>query len=141
MSLRRQFSLFLLQVSSWKLSKIQRKVFSFLMSKLSLDEHDLFPRYKTMNNKTKEIGWWTCEGLDLRNLAPFCSLTDFYCPNIERQFSLFLLQVLSWKLTKIQRKVPTFWWVSFFWSKTIYFRDIRRSIIRQRKLVNELVRA
>ena len=39
------------------------------MSKLSLDEHDLFPRYKTMNNKTKEIGWWTCEGPDLRNFA------------------------------------------------------------------------
>ena len=28
----------------------------------------------------------------------FCSLTDFYCPNIQRQFSLFLWQVLSWKL-------------------------------------------
>ena len=29
---------------------------SFLMSKLFLVENDLFPRDKTMNNKTKEIG-------------------------------------------------------------------------------------
>ena len=29
---------------------------SFFMSKLFLVENDLFPRYKTMNNKTKEIG-------------------------------------------------------------------------------------
>ena len=29
---------------------------SFLMSKLFLVENDLFPRYRTMNNKTKEIG-------------------------------------------------------------------------------------
>ena len=29
---------------------------SFLMSKLFLVESDLFPRYRTMNIKTKEIG-------------------------------------------------------------------------------------
>ena len=29
---------------------------SFLTRKLFLVENDLFPRYKTMNNKTKEIG-------------------------------------------------------------------------------------
>ena len=57
MSLRRQFSLFLLQSFILKIvQNRKKKVFSFLMSKLSLDEHDLFSRYKTMNNKTKEIG-------------------------------------------------------------------------------------
>ena len=39
------------------------------MSKLFLVEDHLFPSYKTMNNKTKEIGEWTCNGLDLRNFA------------------------------------------------------------------------
>ena len=39
------------------------------MCALLLVENDLFPRYKTMNNKTKEIGQLTCEGLDLRNFA------------------------------------------------------------------------
>ena len=42
---------------------------SFLMSKLFLVESDLFPRYKTMNDKTKEIGQITCEGQALRNFA------------------------------------------------------------------------
>ena len=35
---------------------VTKKGVSFLMSKLFLVENDLFPRYKTMNNKTKEIG-------------------------------------------------------------------------------------
>ena len=34
---------------------LTKKGVSFLMSKLFLVENDLFPRYKTMNNKTKEI--------------------------------------------------------------------------------------
>ena len=62
------FSLF---IASFILKIVQNteKGVSFLTSKLFLVENDLFPRYKTMNNKTKEIGEWTCEGLDLRNFA------------------------------------------------------------------------
>ena len=39
------------------------------MSEFFLVENDFFPRYKTMNSKTKEIGQWTCQGLDLGNFA------------------------------------------------------------------------
>ena len=48
------FSVF---VASFILKIVQntKKGVSFLMSKLFLVENDLFPRYKTMNNKTKEI--------------------------------------------------------------------------------------
>ena len=43
----------------------------FLLRKLFLVENDFFPRYKTLNNKTKEIGQCTCQGLALRK---FCSI-------------------------------------------------------------------
>ena len=39
-----------------KIVKNKEKGATFLMSKLFLVENNLFPRYKTMNNKTKEIG-------------------------------------------------------------------------------------
>ena len=39
-----------------KIVKNKEKGDSFLTRKLFLVENDLFPRYKTMNNKTKEIG-------------------------------------------------------------------------------------
>ena len=39
-----------------KIAQNTEKSVSFLMSKLFLVKNDLFPRYKTMNNKTKEIG-------------------------------------------------------------------------------------
>ena len=40
-----------------KIVQNTKKGVYFLMSKLFLVENDFFPRYKTMNNKTKEIGW------------------------------------------------------------------------------------
>ena len=48
------FSVF---VASFILKIVQntKKGVSFLMSKLFLVENDLFPRYKAMNNKIKEI--------------------------------------------------------------------------------------
>ena len=49
------FSVFIASVIM-KIVQITEKGDSFLMSKLFLVENDLFPRYKTMNNKTKEIG-------------------------------------------------------------------------------------
>ena len=39
-----------------KIVQNTKKSVYFLMSKLFLVENDFFPRYKTMNNKTKEIG-------------------------------------------------------------------------------------
>ena len=39
-----------------KIVQNKEKGDSFLMSKLFLVENDSFPSYKTMNNKTKEIG-------------------------------------------------------------------------------------
>ena len=39
-----------------KIVQNTEKGFYFLLRKLFLVENDLFPRDKTMNNKTKEIG-------------------------------------------------------------------------------------
>ena len=49
------FSVF---IASFILKIVQNteKGIYFLLKKLFLVENDLFPRYKTMNNKTKEIG-------------------------------------------------------------------------------------
>ena len=49
------FSVF---IGSFILKIVQNteKGFYFLLRKLFLFGNDLFPRYKTMNNKTKEIG-------------------------------------------------------------------------------------
>ena len=51
-------------------------------------------------------------------MAPFCSLTDFYCANIQRHFFLFLLQVLSWKLFVAFSKVKLCFVFSY---QEIYF--------------------
>ena len=45
-------------IASFILKIVQNtdKGVSFLLRKLFLVENDFFPRYKTLNNKTKEIG-------------------------------------------------------------------------------------
>ena len=59
--------------------------------KLFLVENDFFPRYKTMNNKTKEIGQWTCEGLDLRNFASIFLINRLLlCKYSKAVFSVFI---------------------------------------------------
>ena len=61
------------------------------MSKLFLVENDLFPRYKTMNNKTKEIGWWTCQGLDLRIFASILLINRLLLSKYSKTvFSVFI---------------------------------------------------
>ena len=51
-------AVFFVFIASFILKIVQNtdKGDSFLMSKLFLVENDLFPRYKTMSNKRKEIG-------------------------------------------------------------------------------------
>ena len=61
------------------------------MCALLLVENELFPRYKTMNNKTKEIGQWTCEGLDLRNFASILLINRLLlCKYSKAVFSFFI---------------------------------------------------
>ena len=61
------------------------------MCALLLVENDLFPRYKKMNNKTKEIGQWTCEGLDLRNFASILLINRLLlCKYSKAVFSVFI---------------------------------------------------
>ena len=84
------FSVF---VPSFILKMVQNteKCDSFLMSKLFLVESDLFPRCKTMNNKTKEIGQWTCEGLALRNFASILLINRLLlCKYSKAVFSVFI---------------------------------------------------
>ena len=65
-------AVFSVVIASFILKIVQNtdKGVSFLLSKLFLMVNDFFPRYKTLNNKTKEIGQCTCEGLELRKFAP-----------------------------------------------------------------------
>ena len=84
------FSVF---IASFILKIVQNtdKGVSFLLSKLFLVEGDLFPRYRTMNNKTKEIAQLTCEGLALRNFASILLINRLLlCKYSEAVFFVFI---------------------------------------------------
>ena len=82
------------------------------MSKLFLVENDWFPSYKTMNNKTKEIGEWTCNGLDLRNFASILLINWLLLSKYSKAvFSVFIASLIL-KIVQNRKKS-----VYFFMSK------------------------
>ena len=84
------FSVFIASFILKIVQNIEKGIY-FLLRKLFLVENDLFPRYKTMNNKTKEIGQWTCEGLALTEFASILLINGLLlCKYSKAVFSVFI---------------------------------------------------
>ena len=79
----------------------------------------------------------TAQTDDLKS-APFCSLTNFYCLNIQWGFSLRLKDLWRWYLHRMDKGSRPFKHVDNCPANPPFHRDINAWILKQLKIINEL---
>ena len=146
-------TLFIISLKRQGVLPIQRSLLPKLLSRPTFLAFILVFLVKIVHNIfLLDKKWWILKQRELINKLvkpytegvlrpPCCSFTDFYCQNIKGQFPRHLLQFFLSKLSKITIVVSILWCVGCFCLKIVFLLDTKGWILKQRELVNELVKA